>query len=56
MVYGIVSNYIQWNFLHSLNDKVEMEECSLCLTPNDPERESLKENAEKIHGMLLSNA
>jgi hypothetical protein len=52
IVYGIVTNYIQWNFLRSLNDKVEKEECSLRLTPNGPERESLKEIAEKIYGML----
>jgi hypothetical protein len=42
----------QWNFLRSLNDKVEKEECSLRLMPNGPERESLKEIAEKIYGML----
>ena len=47
-----LTNYIQWNFLRSLNDKVEKEECSLRLTPNGPERESLKEIAEKIYGML----
>jgi hypothetical protein len=29
IVYGIVTNYIQWNLLRSLNDKVEKEECSL---------------------------
>ncbi len=52
IVYGIVTNYIQWNFLRSLNDKVEKEECSLRLTPNGPERESLKEIAEKIYEML----
>jgi hypothetical protein len=52
IVYGIVTNYIQWNFLRSLNDKVEKEECSLRLTPNGPERESLKEIAEKIYDML----
>ena len=52
IVYGIVTNYIQWNFLRSLNDKVEQEECSLRITPNGPERESLKEIAEKIYGML----
>ena len=49
IVYGIVTNYIQWNFLRSLNDKVEKEECSLRLTPNGPERESLKEIAEKTN-------
>jgi hypothetical protein len=53
IVYGIVTNYVHWNFLRSLNDKVEKEECSLRLSPNGPERESLKEIAEKIYGMLL---
>ena len=51
-VYGIVTNYIQWNFLHTFSDRVEKEECSLRLTPNGPERESLREIAEKIYGML----
>ena len=54
VVYGIVTNYIQWNFLCSLNDKVQREECSLRLTPNGPELESLREIAEKIYAMLSS--
>jgi hypothetical protein len=52
IVYGIVTNYIQWNFLRSLNDKVEMEECSLRLMPVGPDLNSLKDIAEKIYGML----
>jgi hypothetical protein len=52
VVYGIVTNYVQWNFFCSRNDKVEMEECSLRLSPNGPERESLKEIAGKIYAML----
>jgi hypothetical protein len=52
IVYGIVTNYIQWNFLRSLNDKIEKEECSLNLTPDGPERESVKKIAEKIYAML----
>ncbi|KAJ3194121.1 hypothetical protein HDU67_004850, partial [Dinochytrium kinnereticum] len=55
IVYGIVTNYIQWSFLRSLDDKVEREECTLRFTPNGPERESLKEIAEKIYGMLSSS-
>ena len=55
VVYGIVTNYIQWNFLRSLDDKVEMEECSLSITPNGPEKESLKKIAEKIYGMLAGD-
>ncbi|KAI9340588.1 hypothetical protein BDR26DRAFT_861436, partial [Obelidium mucronatum] len=54
IVYGIVTNYVQWNFLRSLNDKVEMNECSFRLTPNGPEKESLKEIVEKIYAMLSS--
>jgi hypothetical protein len=53
-VYGIVTNYIQWNLLRSLDDRVEMEECSLRLTPDGPERTSLKEISEKIYAMLSS--
>jgi hypothetical protein len=52
VVYGIVTNYVQWNFFCSRSDKVEMEECSLRLSPNGPERESLKEIAGKIYAML----
>jgi hypothetical protein len=55
VVYGIVTNYIQWNFLRSRNEKVEREECSLCLTPNGPEPESLKKIAEKIYAMLSND-
>ena len=28
-VYGIVTNYLQWNFLRSLDEKIEFEECCL---------------------------
>ena len=31
VVYGIVTNYIQWNFFCSHNDKVEIDERSLRL-------------------------
>ena len=54
-VYGIVTNYTQWIFLRSLNDKVEREECSLDVRSNDgPVPESLQNIAEKIYGMLSS--
>jgi hypothetical protein len=52
IVYGIVTNYIQWNFFRSLNGKVEMEECSLHLIPEGTQRDSLKEIAEKMYAML----
>jgi len=41
VVYGIVTNYVQWNFFCSRNDKVEIDERSLRLSPNGPERELL---------------
>ena len=52
VVYGIVTNYVQWNFFCSRNDKVEMEECSLSITSEGPEKQSLKRIAEKIYSML----
>ncbi|KAJ3214469.1 hypothetical protein HDU67_001654 [Dinochytrium kinnereticum] len=51
-VYGIVTDYIAWLFVRSLDDKVESEECSLRITPNGPHHDSLKEIAEKIYAML----
>jgi hypothetical protein len=52
IVYGIVTNFFEWTFLRSLDDKVEMEECCLSLTPDGPEKESLRNIAEKIYAML----
>jgi hypothetical protein len=52
VVYGIVTNYIQWNFLRSGNERIEMEECSLRLKSDGPDLESLKEIVEKIYAML----
>ncbi len=50
--HGIVTNYVQWNFIPSLNDKVEIEERSLNLTLGVSEESSLKVIAEKIYSML----
>ncbi len=52
VVYGIVTNYVQWNFIRSSNNKVEMEECSLSLESEGPEKQSLKRIIEKIYSML----
>ena len=52
IVYGIVTDYIKWILLRSLNDKVEKDECVLVTTQDGPTEESLKEIAEKIYGML----
>ena len=52
VVYGIVTNYLLWNFYKSCNDKIEVEECVLIQTSAGPEQESLKNIAEKIYYML----
>ena len=52
VVYGIVTNYVQWTFFCSRNDKVEMDECSLSILPEGPDMLSLKRIAEKIYSML----
>jgi hypothetical protein len=52
-VYGIVTNYVQWNFLRSLDEKIELEECSIMLMPGgEPSSDSLKEITGKIYAML----
>jgi hypothetical protein len=52
-VYGIVTNYLQWNFLRSLDDKVELQVCTLNLTDKGtPDLASLKMITGKIYGML----
>lgn len=52
VVYGIVTNYIEWIFLRSLDEKIEWEGCSLFLEPYGPHKDSLKKIAEKIYAML----
>ena len=52
IVYGIVTNYVQWVFLRSLNDKVEKEACNLSSSLKGPEFTSFKTIAEKIYAML----
>lgn len=53
VVYGIVTNYIQWTFLCSQDDKIEREECFLHLAKDGPELTLLKIIAEKIYAMML---
>ena len=52
VVYGIVTNYVQWIFICSCNEKVEWDERSIRLMLEGPHRESLRETAEKIYSML----
>jgi hypothetical protein len=51
-VYGIVTNYVQWNFLRSLDEKIELEECSLNLVSGAATKESLTLITGKIYAML----
>lgn len=51
-VYRIVTNYLEWNFLRSLDDKVEVELLTLSLHKNRPAFWSLRAIAEKIYCML----
>jgi hypothetical protein len=51
-VCGIVTNYVQWNFLRSLDDKIELEECAMDFNVNGPVEDSLKKITAKIYSML----
>ncbi|KAK5667467.1 hypothetical protein QVD99_006061 [Batrachochytrium dendrobatidis] len=52
-VYGIVTNYAQWSFLRSLDEKIEMDECSIKLLPGgEPSTDSLVDITGKIYAML----
>ena len=52
LVYGIVTNYVQWNFLRSLDEKIELDECSLTLMDGAVTKESLALISGKIYAML----
>ncbi|CAK5105769.1 unnamed protein product [Aphanomyces euteiches] len=51
-VEGIVTNYVQWNFLRNLNDRIELEECALDIGPTGPSLETLDKICGKIYAML----
>ncbi|CAK4370397.1 unnamed protein product, partial [Aphanomyces euteiches] len=46
---GIVTNYVQWNFLRNLNDRIELEECALDIGPTGPSLETLDKICGKIY-------
>jgi hypothetical protein len=52
IVYGIVTNYVQWNFLRSLDEKIELEECFMDMDTNGPVEASLLKITGKIYAML----
>ncbi|CAG8621580.1 3106_t:CDS:2 [Paraglomus occultum] len=51
-VYGIVTNYKEWIFLRSLNNRIELEEATITFDDNMPTRKSLARIAGKINAML----
>ena len=51
-IYGIVTNYVEWMFLKSQNDKIERDEDSLQREHGIPTIESLKRIAGKIYALL----
>ena len=52
MVYGIVTNFVQWNFIKNSNEKIECDIATIQLINHIPTYESIKYIAEKIYGML----
>ncbi|GMF66473.1 unnamed protein product [Phytophthora lilii] len=51
-VFGIVTNYKEWLFFRSLDERIERDEAEMKTTHGTPTRESVKEIAEKIYFML----
>ena len=51
-VYGIVTNYVEWNFQRNLNDRIELEGCALNVGPTGPSLETLDKICGKIYAML----
>ena len=51
-VYGIVTNYAQWTFLRSLDERIELEECSMEIGIEGPVQASHLKITGKIYSML----
>ena len=51
-VYGIVTNYVEWLFLKSLNDKIERDMDTLNFEKQVTTVESLKRIDGKIYALL----
>ncbi len=51
-VYGIVTNYYQWYFLRSFDERIELEETSMATENHLPEPSSMANIAGKIYAML----
>jgi hypothetical protein len=53
VVYGIVTNYIEWVFLKSFDDRIEQHITSISLDQDQlPTKESIGMIAGKIYAML----
>ena len=48
----LVTNYVQWIFLPSLDDKIELEECFMVIDTTGPAKASLLKITGKIYAML----
>jgi hypothetical protein len=51
-VYGIVTNYKEWFFFRSLDERIERDEATIQTAHDIPTRASVKKIAEKIYSML----
>ena len=52
LVYGIVTNYYQWTFLRSLDEKIERHDFSMEINEEGPLQSSLLNITGKIYAML----
>jgi hypothetical protein len=55
VVYGIVTNYLQWIFVRSLHNKIERELCVLDIENKVPKKESLAKIVGKIYALLSTD-
>ena len=51
-VYGIVTNYMQLNFLHSLDEKIGLDECVVDMDTTGPSTDYLVDITAKIYTIL----
>ena len=51
-VYGIVTNFMEWRFFRSLDDRIEQDMATLALGGEDSTKDGLKEILGKIYSLL----
>ncbi|KAJ8329735.1 hypothetical protein O5D80_002293 [Batrachochytrium dendrobatidis] len=51
-VYGIVTDYMQSNFLHSLDEKIGLDECVVDMDTTGPSTDYLVDITAKIYTIL----